>query len=211
MGAMALAPACVGWLIYFILHISVVISVNAIIDRIRRETEEVIDELMPCPHRPVNVAERDGAIPEKLDCAVLSRASGYIRYVDIARLCTLAKAHGICVRLERRVGHFIAEGVPLLKATRGERITNDREIELLSAIDIGPTRTMQHDVEFGIVQIVDIALRAISPAVNDTTTAISCVDSAQLHPDRLAKPGVPAQLLLRSAVCAARCGSLDQV
>jgi uncharacterized membrane protein len=49
-------------------------------------------------------------------------------------------------------------------------------LQLLAAIDIGPTRTMQQDVEFGIVQIVDIALRALSPAVNDPTTAISCVD-----------------------------------
>ena len=175
-GAMALAPVCVGWLIYFIHHISVAISVNTIIDRIRRETEEVIDELMPYPRRAVNMEARDGAMPADLDCAVTSRASGYIRYVDIARLCSLAKAYGICVRLERRVGHFIAEGVPLLKATRGERITQDRALELLAAIDIGPRRTLQQDVEFGIVQIVDIALRAMSPAVNDPTTALSCVD-----------------------------------
>jgi uncharacterized membrane protein len=47
---------------------------------------------------------------------------------------------------------------------------------LLAAIDIGPVRTMQQDVEFGIVQIVDIALRAMSPAVNDPSTAITCVD-----------------------------------
>ena len=177
LGAMALAPICVGWLIYFIHHISVAISVNTIIDRIRRETELVIDELMPYPRRPVNMAERDGAVPTTLDYfAILSRSSGYIRYVDIARLCSLAKGYGMCVRLERRVGHFISEGVSLLRVTPGERMTNDRALELLATIDIGPTRTMQQDVEFGIVQIVDIALRAISPAVNDPTTAISCVD-----------------------------------
>ena len=176
LGAMALAPICVGWLIYFIHHISVAISVNTIIDRIRRETELVIDELMPYPRLPVNMAERDGAVPTTLDFAIMSRSSGYIRYVDIARLCSLAKGYGMCVRLERRVGHFISEGVSLLRVTPGERMTNDRALELLATIDIGPTRTMQQDVEFGIVQIVDIALRAISPAVNDPTTAISCVD-----------------------------------
>ena len=64
----------------------------------------------------------------------------------------------------------------MLKVSRGDRISEDRALELLAAIDIGPTRTMQQDVEFGIVQIVDIALRAISPAVNDPTTAISAVD-----------------------------------
>ena len=59
-GAMALAPVCVGWLIYFIHHISVAISVNNIIDRMRRETEEVIDELMPYPRKAVYLAEREG-------------------------------------------------------------------------------------------------------------------------------------------------------
>jgi uncharacterized membrane protein len=63
-----------------------------------------------------------------------------------------------------------------MKVSRGDRITEERALQLLAAIDIGPARTMQQDVEFGIVQIVDIALRAISPAVNDPTTAISCVD-----------------------------------
>ncbi len=175
-GAMALAPICVGWLIYFIHHISVAISVNTIIDRIRRETELVIDELMPYPHKALNMAERDGAALPLFDAAIVSRASGYIRYVDIAHLRSLAKTYGVCVRLERRVGHFIAEAVPLLKTTHGDRITKDRAAELLAAIDIGPTRTMQQDVEFGIVQIVDIALRAMSPAVNDPSTALSCVD-----------------------------------
>src|SRR5271170_2458603 len=41
---------------------------------------------------------------------------------------------------------------------------------------IGPARTMQQDVEFGILQIIDIALKAISPAVNDPTTALTCID-----------------------------------
>ena len=176
LGAMALAPVCVGLLIYFIHHISNAISVNTIIDRLRRETELVIGELMPYARAPLQMPESIGTFREALDFAVLSRASGYIRYVDIDRLKTLAKAYGTGIALERRVGHFISEGVALLRVTRGSRLTRDRELELLAAVEIGPTRTMQQDVEFGIVQIVDIALRAISPAVNDPTTAISCVD-----------------------------------
>ena len=63
-----------------------------------------------------------------------------------------------------------------MRASKGRRITAEREAQLLAAVDIGPVRTMQQDVEFGVIQIVDIALRAISPAVNDPSTAISCVD-----------------------------------
>jgi uncharacterized membrane protein len=80
------------------------------------------------------------------------------------------------VRLERRVGHFVPAGIPILRATKPERVLEEVALRFLAALDIGPTRTMQQDVEFGVIQIVDIALRAISPAVNDPSTAISCVD-----------------------------------
>jgi uncharacterized membrane protein len=173
---MLLAPVCVGWLIYFINHISNAISVNHIVDRIRRETELVIDELMPDQRRPSQLEEVAGPFLEKLELTLESRQSGYIRFVDIDRLRFLANAYRICLCLERRVGQFVPEGVSLLRVSRGDRISQERALQLLAAVDIGPARTMQQDVEFGIVQIVDIALRAISPAVNDPTTAISCVD-----------------------------------
>ena len=76
----------------------------------------------------------------------------------------------------RRVGHFIPAGMPLLMVSRPDRLPHDLIDELRGAVDIGPTRTLQQDVEFGVIQIVDIALRAISPAVNDPSTAISCID-----------------------------------
>ncbi len=176
LGAMALAPICVGWLIYFIHHISIAISVNHIVDRIARETEEVIDDLMPYPWRPAHWDLAYGTSMDALTTAIQSPQSGYIRFVDIPRLTALAKSYGICLRLERRVGQFVPRGAALLTASRGERISTERALEVLASIDIGPTRTMQQDVEFGIVQIVDIALRAVSPAVNDPTTAISAVD-----------------------------------
>jgi uncharacterized membrane protein len=173
--AMLLAPVCIAWLIYFIHHISNAISVNHIVDRIRRETTLVIDELMPERRRP-RLEEPVANFSEKLESSIVSRQSGYIRFVDIERLCSLAKSYRICLRLERRVGHFVPEGVALMRVSHGDRITEDCRSQLLAAIDISPVRTMQQDVEFGIVQIVDIALRAMSPAVNDPSTAISCVD-----------------------------------
>jgi uncharacterized membrane protein len=64
----------------------------------------------------------------------------------------------------------------LLMVSRRSRLDRDRAVELTGAFDIGPMHTMQQDVEFGVIQIVDIALRAISPAINDPSTAISCID-----------------------------------
>jgi uncharacterized membrane protein len=63
-----------------------------------------------------------------------------------------------------------------VRVSKPERVPADGALHLTAAFDIGPTRTMQQDVEFGIIQIVDIALRAMSPAVNDPSTAITCVD-----------------------------------
>jgi uncharacterized membrane protein len=175
-GAMLLALVCVGWLVFFINHISQSISVNHIVDRIARETELVIDELMPRRRGPLDLPEDIPNYSVDGESSILNQRSGYIRFVDIDYLLQLAKAYKIRIRLERRVGHFIPESVPLLRVSRGDRVTPDREERLLAAFDIGPARTLQQDIEFGVIQIVDIALRAISPAVNDPSTAISCID-----------------------------------
>jgi uncharacterized membrane protein len=175
-GAMVLALVCVGWLIYFINHISHSISVNHIVDRIAREAELVIDEFMPYPRGLFQLPDRSEPSFVERGTAVVSRQSGYIRYVNTSRLVALARAYRICVHLERRVGQFVPAGAPLLRVSKPERLPADGALHLIAAFDIGPARTMQQDVEFGIIQIVDIALRALSPAVNDPSTAISCVD-----------------------------------
>ena len=176
MTAMMLAVLCVGWLIFFINHISQSISVNHIVDRIARETELVIDNLMPHPRGPAEVFEHAAPFLEARERLILSRRSGYIRFVDVSYLVDCAKTYGVQILLERRVGHFVPAGVPLIRVLEAGRVTPEREAALLSAFDIGPARTMQQDVEFGIIQIVDVGLRAISPAINDPSTAISCID-----------------------------------
>ncbi len=175
-GAMLLALVCVAWLIYFINHISLSISVNHIVDRIARETELVIGELMPYPRGSFRAEDRGDVTPTTNGAAVLSRSSGYIRYIDVNHLIELARDYRVTLHVERRVGQFVPAGVPLLRVSRPERVPADHEQHLVAAFDIGPTRTLQQDIEFGIIQIVDIGLRALSPAVNDPSTAISCVD-----------------------------------
>src|SRR6201993_1863228 len=85
-GAMVLALVCVGWLIYFIHHVSQSISVNHIVDRIARETELVIDEHMPYAGSPFRLNDLEDGSSGEPGTAVLTRRSGYIRYVDIDRL-----------------------------------------------------------------------------------------------------------------------------
>lgn len=175
-GAMVLALLCVAWLIFFINHISQSVSVNHIVDRIARETELVIDDLMPLKRTPLHQQEQQPAPEIEGEVVIVNETSGYVRFVETQKLLQLARTHGIRVRMLRRVGHFIPAGIPLLLVSRPDRLSHDLIQELRGAVDIGPTRTLQQDVEFGVIQIVDIALRAISPAVNDPSTAISCID-----------------------------------
>jgi uncharacterized membrane protein len=79
--------------------------------------------------------------------------------------------------------------------SKGNRLSPDGSAELLAAFDFGPTRTLQQDVEFGVLQIVDVALKAISPAVNDPTTAINCIDQLSRILIRFASREPPEDLL----------------
>jgi len=196
LGAMVLALICVGLLLFFIHHISQAISVNHIVDRIAEETEAMIDDLMPWPHLlDHHVKDAEPLRPNPSEVAVLSHDSGYIRFVDTRRLIALAKQYHVTIRVLRRVGHFVPAGIPLMMVSKGNRLSPEGTAELLAAFDFGPTRTLQQDVEFGVLQIVDVALKAISPAVNDPTTAINCIDQLSRILIRFASREPPEDLL----------------
>src|SRR5450755_3094062 len=81
-GAMLLALACVAWLLFFIHHISQSISVSHIVDRIALETEAVIDETMPWPHRLSTMDDPHRLEPSTWETPFVSPKSGYIRFID---------------------------------------------------------------------------------------------------------------------------------
>jgi uncharacterized membrane protein len=140
------------------------------------------------------------APPEPIDLStwettVLCETSGYIRYIDTQRLLATAKSHHVKVHILRRVGQFVPEGVPLLRIYKGERLPAEGVVQLRNAFDFGPSRTLQQDIEFGVLQIVDIALKAISPAVNDPSTAISCVDQLSRVLIHFAAREAPTELI----------------
>ncbi len=129
----------------------------------------------------------------------MNESSGYIRFIDLKRLLVLATSYRVKVRVLRRVGQFIPAGTPLLMVHRADRLSPAAAAAFRGAFDFGPSRTLQQDVEFGILQIVDIALKAISPAVNDPTTAIGCVDQLSRILIRLASQGAAGAAALRPA------------
>jgi uncharacterized membrane protein len=172
--AIVLAIGCLACLLYFIHHMAVSIQASHVVDRIARETERVLDDLFP----------RSAAVPQPLDpgepiggwSPVLAVRSGYIRSINESSLLAAATAAGAAIRVDRYIGQFVMAGTPLAEASPPERISDRLRTACVHAFHIGAARTMRQDVEFGILQIVDIALKAISPAVNDPTTALTCID-----------------------------------
>ena len=106
---------------------------------------------------------------------VLSAHSGYVQHVDHAMLVDAARKAGARVILHFRPGQFVLRGEPLAAIVPRERGAA-LEATVERATRIGRHRTMTQDSEFGIAQIVEIAIRALSPAVNDTFTGVACVD-----------------------------------
>lgn len=194
-GAMLLATACVGLLLFFIHHISQAISVNHIVARIAWETEAVIDDVMPLPRGQRRLEPSDKNDLSAWDQPILSDESGYIRFLDARYLLDLAASCRVKVRVVRRVGQFVPQGTPLLMVYKAERLSPEHVGQFRAAFDFGPSRTLQQDIEFGVLQIVDIALKAISPAVNDPTTAISCIDQLSRLLIRFTSRELPEPLL----------------
>jgi uncharacterized membrane protein len=101
--------------------------------------------------------------------------SGYLQHIDHGALVAAARAADALIVLKFRPGQFVLRGEPLAALVppgnaRGLEAAVDR------GVSIGRHRTLTQDSEFGIAQIVEIAIRALSPAVNDTFTGVACVD-----------------------------------
>jgi uncharacterized membrane protein len=127
--------------------------------------------------------EGTGVVPD--DAAILRQAetgatvscakSGYLQHVDHGALVTAARAADALIVLKFRPGQFVLRG-ELLAAIVPAENGSSLEAAIDRGIHIGRHRTLTQDSEFGIAQVVEIAIRALSPAVNDTFTGVACVD-----------------------------------
>jgi uncharacterized membrane protein len=190
--ALALTVIDLGVLIYFIHHIATAIQLPAVIASIAHDLARAIDaEAAPAPAdgspagagsslngtAPVNgpAAEVLLARLDRSGRVVVAQASGYLRFVRHATLVRIAAEHDAVIRLHYRPGHFLTKGHPMATVWPPEAATAiGRRLE--SVHITGPLRTLSQDIAFGIDQLVEIAIRALSPAVNDTFTALTCID-----------------------------------
>ena len=168
-------------LIYFIHHASISIHVWNIIGTIGSELNDSIDDLFPMQllgmpkYKPRWVAE----IPSDFEseaCSIPSAGSGYIQVIDDDRLMQIAKSKDLILRLKRRTGKFVVQGTELAQVWPGQLVDQRLIGQINDAFLLGKQRTALQDVEFSIKHLVEIAIRSLSPAINDPFTAIGCID-----------------------------------
>jgi uncharacterized membrane protein len=194
--SVVLAIGGIGTLIFFIHHIASSIQASSIISSVTKETLEAVDRLFPeTLGREPMADEADPSLfplPTRNWQAVMARRNGYLQSVDNAALLRLAREHKTIVRMDRGIGEFVVQNTPL--ASLALENPPDREIiaALRAAYIIGRYRTMHQDCAFGIRQLVDMALRALSPGINDTSTAVMCVEYVTAILARLASRDIPS-------------------
>jgi uncharacterized membrane protein len=198
--AYGLVLASVGLFVVYIHHMAQAIRAATVLRSVGDETREAIRRLYPegvGDEPAVAVPSMPERPPDGV--ATLERSPGVITSVDEDALLRLAAEHGISIELTHMVGDFVATGAPLLRVWRGSNGPADRDgeaplplDELAKAIQTGIERTMTQDASFGFRQIVDIAERALSPGINDPTTAVQALDELHDLLRRLARRGIPS-------------------
>ena len=171
-------------LIYFIHHIAKSIQLPEVIAGIAADLMRAIDAEFPIGDADENLPFLTGnekSVPELLRLlderggTVTADSSGYLQFVGYAQLVAIASRTDAVIRLNYRPGHFVVAGGPL--ATVWPRGAAEQvRLALAEAHVTGPHRTLMQDPVFAIDQLVEIAIRALSPAVNDTFTALTCID-----------------------------------
>jgi len=176
--SVGLVTVSMGVLIYFIHHIATSIQLPNVIASIAGDLSRAIDT----ESRRDEVTTQAGAsvgelvsLMERGGGAVAAPTSGYLQYVRNDLLVGIAASHGAAIRLLHRPGHFIVRDHPIATVWPPDAAAPVGRALNRSHIT-GPNRTLIQDLAFAVDQLVEIAIRALSPAVNDTFTAMTCID-----------------------------------
>ena len=196
---LGLAIVSVGVLIYFIHHSALSIQVNHVIKQVGDDLDVAIDRLFPerigqskSKHRQEKSL---AAIPsdfDRLACPIKTIASGYIQAIDDSQLMHVATENNLLMRVQQRPGRFVVKGSELVQVFPEEKVNKKLAVQINNAFVLGSQRTEQQDVEFPIDQLVEIAIRALSPGINDPFTAIRCIDQLSVALCHLAQREIPS-------------------
>ncbi|MBP8251959.1 MAG: DUF2254 domain-containing protein [Herpetosiphon sp.] len=200
--------------IYFIHHIAETIQAHELIAQAGDRTLEVMKRHYPERLGVGITVDQAPELPATEPVIICSRKGGYVQAIDPVMLLRLAQDHDLVIEMLRTVGDFVPKGNPLMRMWERQSEPSPlffREHHAIfeDVFELGRERTLFDDVLFGLRQMVDIALKAISPAINDPNTASNAIDhignvlvQATRHPDPL-RYRVDDQGILRVIVASA--------
>jgi uncharacterized membrane protein len=175
--AIILALLSIGCLIYFVHHVARSISASVILSRVTAEALAHIERLFP-QELGVPEEEPQEAVPGANDqqYCVAAEREGYLQAVNGDGLFNIGREGELLIRMAVPVGGFVVEGQTLAKVWASKPPREEVEAQIGHAFIIGEERTPEQDFEFCVVEIVDIAVKALSPGINDPTTALHSID-----------------------------------
>ncbi|HEX4132768.1 MAG TPA: DUF2254 domain-containing protein [Pirellulales bacterium] len=200
-----LSLASVGVFIYFIHHAAESIQAENVIAAVSRDLHYAIDRLYPQSlGKESPETERDAEherAPPKQDLPagfdrkarpVTAAQSDYLQAVDVDRLLELAKQHDLVLSIEQRPGKFFFKGRDLVRVWPGAKLDDALAADVRAALCFGKRRTLVQDIEFAIDQLVEVAVRALSPCINDPFTAMNYLDRLGAALCLLAEKTIPS-------------------
>ncbi|WP_353931131.1 DUF2254 domain-containing protein [Okeanomitos corallinicola TIOX110] len=180
-----LSLVSIGVLIYFIHHASTIIQSSHVLESVSQDLYESINRLFPekighdqkyIQHNSIN-SDRDINIDfNSQSFPVTANKNGYLQLIDDDRLIKIARDYQIIIYIQAKPGEFIISDSVLAVVFPADKVNHKLSTIIQKIFILGKERTNQQDIEFPILQLVEIALRAISPAVNDPFTAIYVID-----------------------------------
>jgi uncharacterized membrane protein len=108
--------------------------------------------------------------------AIRARSTGYIQYIDPEILLTLAREKDLIIHLLRKPGHYVQAGAVVALVVPADRVDEQLDKLIRRAFQTGNGRTPTQDIEYAVNQLSEMAVRAMSPAINDPFTAMTCLD-----------------------------------
>ena len=177
--AIGLALASLGFLVYFIDHAIRSLEVTWILSSIRRSIGTQLHERYPRALEPASVEPGATAPPVPTtghETQVTSRDSGYLRRVDEDGLVEATRERADFVHVCPTIGDHVLHGAVLARIWAEKPLDEGQTAAVRDAFVLDRERSIVQDPLFGVRQIVDIAVKALSPGVNDPTTAEQCLD-----------------------------------
>ena len=181
--AIVLAVLNVAVLVYFIHHISDSIQIATIAARVRTDLRGTVDRLYPeTLGQGTDQGHDDEAtdvLPQRLDAdgvAVLAGRPGYLQSIREDELMDVATRHDVLVAMRVRPGSYVIDSTVLALVHPPERATEAVRAGIRASLLIGDARSPHQDVEFGVQQLTELAVRALSSGTNDPYTAVNALD-----------------------------------